>query len=130
MNARISHLFTLTNLAETMANTAEVALNAMMQHHFPNTPFEDMPEEIQIVIPKFKQKMKERIPALLEERITPLVEEHISDEDIELLIEYYESEHGQRVRKASETLMSLFVPMGNSWGEEVLQEVLKEEGLE
>jgi uncharacterized protein len=97
-----------------------------------------MIDSLRTSMPKVPQKfwddfMKEAKPEQLVELIVPIYDKYLTDEDVQSLIQFYQSPVGKKVIQVLPQITQESMQAGQQWGAEIGQKVaekLKAEGYE
>jgi uncharacterized protein len=109
----IRRLMTLTGSADLGKQMMANLLNALKPAH------PDVPESF------WKEFLKEANATDLIDQCVPVYDRHLSHADIKELIRFYETPTGRRLIKATPAITQESMVLGQKWGQEAAQKVLK-----
>jgi hypothetical protein len=122
--ADIRRLIEMTGSSDLGAQLGKNVLDQILptlENMFPPGPKR---EEI---VGAFRTKLKTRFnPQELTELMIPVYDKHMTREEIQELIEFYQTPLGQRVLKIMPAVMQESQAIGSQWGEKIFQDVIRE----
>jgi len=73
---------------------------------------------------EFEKEFSETSIDELVERLTPVYERHLSQEDLQAVVEFYESPAGKRFAESTPLITGEAMKVGEEWGRSIAQRIL------
>lgn len=125
--AAIRRLIAITGGDKMADQMFSMMQTQMMQIIKRSIPAGEQGDRARLMIEVFSAKLKERFEAEpLVNRLIPVYDRHLTTEELEGLIHFYESPLGQRLIQVMPQILQESFTVGSEWGREVVREIFVE----